>query len=110
MSVQLNNTTITMTRGDTLKIKLDIFDSYGKQYIPVDGDTIRFAVKEKYSDAEPLILKEIPVNTCLLHLEPSDTKNLNQPLELVYDIQITMTDGTVDTFLKGILKVLPEVD
>lgn len=110
MSVKISNTTITMTRGDTLRVKIDILDSLGNPYTPTEGDSIRFAVKNNYSDAEPLILKEIPVDTCMLHLEPIDTKTLNQPSKLVYDIQITMADGTVDTFLSGTLKITEEVD
>ena len=109
MSVKISNTTITMTRGDTLRVKIDILDSLGNPYTPTEGDSIRFAVKNSYNDAEPLILKEIPVDTCMLHLEPSDTKTLKQPSKLVYDIEITMVDGTVDTFLSGTLKITEEV-
>lgn len=110
MAVKILGTTITMTRGDSLKVKVDIFDSEGKPYTPVEGDKIRFAVKRTYFDTKPLILKEIPIDTCLLQLEPNDTKNLKQPSKLVYDIQITMTDGTVDTFIEGTLKISEEVD
>lgn len=110
MSVIIDNTTITMTRGDTLKVRLDIKDGDGKPYTPIEGDLIRFAVKKKYKDEAPCILKEIPIDTCLLHLTPGDTKDLPQPSEYVYDIQITMSDGTVDTFIKGTLKITEEVD
>ena len=109
MAVNISNSTITMTRGDTLKVKVNIFDSEGKPYIPVEGDKIRFAVKRNYYDEKPLILKEIPFDTLLLQLEPKDTKDLKQPSELKYDIQITMNDGTVDTFIKGILNISEEV-
>ena len=110
MSVKISNKNIIMTRGDTLKLKINISDSLGNPYTPVDGDRIRFAVKQSYSDATPLIVKEIPIDTLLLHLEPSDTKTIKQPSKLVYDIQITMSDGTVDTFLSGILRITEEVD
>lgn len=101
---------ITMTRGDTLKKKIVIYDGAGKEYVPTEGDVIRFAVKRRYSDKKTCILKEIPIDTMLLHLEPNDTKNLVQPCEYVYDVQITMTDGTVDTFIKGKLTLTEEVD
>ena len=109
MSVKITNSTITMTRGDTLKLKINILDADGNEYVPAEGDIIRFAAKQSYSDDEPLILKEIPYDTCILHLEPSDTKELTQPSKLVYDIQITMTDGTVDTFISGTLSIIEEV-
>ena len=110
MSVMISGTKITMTRGDTLKVRVDIYDSQGNSYTPVEGDTLRFAAKQQYSDERPVILKDIPYDTCLLHLEPNDTKGLPQPAKLVYDIQITMNDGTVDTFLKGSLVLTEEVD
>lgn len=110
MSVKISNKTITMTRGDTLRLKINISDSLGNPYTPTDGDSIRFAVKNSYSDATPLILKQIPIDTLLLQLDPSDTKTIKQPSDLVYDIQITMADGTVDTFLSGTLRITEEVD
>ena len=109
MSVKIVNNNITMTRGDTLKTKIDILDSEGKEYIPVEGDRIRFAMKKKYTDDTCCILKEIPYDTLVLHLEPQDTKSL-QHSEYVYDIQITMNDGTVDTFLTGRFTLMQEVE
>lgn len=109
MSVKVVGTTIIMTRGDTLKLKIDIKDSNGNLYQLVEGDSIRFDAKENYTDESPAILKDIPYDTCILHLEPLDTKNLKQPQDYLYDIQLTLNDGTVDTFLKGKLKITEEV-
>lgn len=110
MSVKFIGNDITMTRGDTLKTKIIIEDSDGKEYVPIEGDYIRFAMKKKYSDKTPCVLKEIPYDTCLLTLNPEDTKQLPQPYEFVYDIQITLTDGTVDTFITGKVNIEPEVE
>ena len=109
MSVKISNKTIIMTRGDTLKLKVNITDSLGNPYTPVDGDSLKFGVKNDYNDEETLILKDIPIDTCLLHLAPSDTKSLKQPSKLVYDFELTKADGTVDTFLSGVLKITEEV-
>lgn len=79
MSVRISGTTILMTRGDTLKVKVDIFNTDGTQYIPIDGDQIRFALKENYSDEVPLIIKDIPWDTCELYLDSADTMVLEQP-------------------------------
>ena len=104
MSVSIKKNIITMTRGDTLRLKVEIYGSDDKgnviKYTPVEGDKIRFALKEKYSDEYPLILKEIPWDTMVLHLLPEDTKKLKQPAEYVYDVQIILTDGTVNTFIE----------
>ncbi len=110
MSVKIISNNITMTRGDTLKTKINIMDANGNEYIPVEGDYIRFAVKRKYTDTTCCIIKEIPIDTLVLHLTPEDTKQMPQPCECVYDIQITMNDGTVDTFLTGKLTIMQEVE
>ena len=45
---------LTITRGDTLETALVIYtdDTQQEEYIPAEGDVIRFAVKRKISDAE----------------------------------------------------------
>lgn len=111
MTVKIIDNSIVMTRGDTLRVKVNIFDCDGNDYIPDENDTIRFALKSSYNDPIPLIKKQIPNNTLLLELKPEDTKILEQPATYVYDIQITMSDGTVDTFIsKAKLKITEEVD
>ena len=101
MTVKIKKTSITMTRGDTLRLVLSINDADGNIYTPVEGDYIRFALKKNYSDDDPLIVKEIPYDTLELRLDPEDTKKLEQPYDYVYDIEITLTDGTVDTFISN---------
>ena len=109
MSVKVKKTKITMTRGDTAKIDISLVNDNGVIYTPVEGDVIRFAAKKSYTDEQPCILIDIPIETCELHIKPEDTKNLEQPCNLVYDIEITFKDGTVDTFIKGELKIEEEV-
>lgn len=110
MSYDISGTTIRLTRGDTFMARIDISNPDGSAYEPADGDVIRFALKKSYSDSKPLILKEIPVDTLLLVLDPADTKRLDFG-RYVYDIQITMADGRVDTFItKATLKLTEEVE
>lgn len=109
MSVKIKKNNITMTRGDTVRVPIDITDDDGVSYIPTEGDVVRFAAKKAYSDEAPCILKDIPLDTLELHIEPSDTKNLEQPCTLVYDVEITLTDGTVDTFMEGKINITEEV-
>lgn len=110
MSVVIKKSTIIMTRGDTLQANIIITDDEGTEYVPTEGDQIRFAVKKNYNDELPLIIKEIPYDTLLLRVESSETKTLEQPGDYVYDIQITLTDGTVNTFISGKLKLIEEVE
>ncbi len=108
--VTIKGNTIIMTRGDTLKTEITITDSNGDEYKAKDGDSIRFALKHNYNDTECLIYKEIPYDTQILQLDPEDTKSLNQPDTYVYDIQITMADGTVNTFISGKMRIREEVE
>lgn len=114
----VKGTTITLTRGDTLVVDVIMKDRFThEEYIPVEGDVIRFALKHQtmnasrseFADETPLILKDIPISTQQLVLRPEDTKGLGFG-SYAYDIEITKVDGTVDTFIHDATFVLrPEV-
>lgn len=109
MSYKVSGTSISLTRGDTFIATITISDSKGEIYEPVAGDAIRFAMKKSYSDAQPLILKDIPIDTMKLVLDSEDTKDLDFG-DYVYDIQLTKISGEVDTFItKAQLKLTEEV-
>lgn len=96
------NNTITITKGDSAIFTLDIFDRQKQTYTPVEGDTIRFAVKKNYTDAEPLIVKDIPIATMELILMPEDTKNLESgPVRgrYKYDIELHRDGTWIDTVI-----------
>lgn len=109
--VQISGTTITMTRGDTLLLQIGIFNKDGSVYEPEEGDSVRFALKKNYDDSTVIIYKDIPIDTLILELDPSDTKDLPQPSSYVYDIQLTTSGGIVDTFIdKAKFKISEEVE
>lgn len=109
--VDVNGTKITMTRGDTLVVKYNLKSVDGQPYTPSDGDTCRFAMKKNYGDEECIMIKDIPTDTMTLRIESNDTKDLPQPSEYVYDVQLTFADGTVSTFVnKAKLKITEEVE
>lgn len=111
MAVKVNGTTIVATRGDTVKLFISLRDEEGNEYTPQEGDSIRFAMKEGYDDAEVLIEKDIPIDTLLLKIDPEDTKGLPQPSQYVYDVQLTYANGEVDTFIdRAKFKLTEEVD
>lgn len=112
---KIKGTDIYLTRGDTLIVQLNILKD-GEVYVPVSTDVIRFALKRsilradkaEYLDEESLVEKVIPTDTLILRVESEDTKNL--PFGTYdYDIQITMGDNIVDTFLAGKLYLEKEV-
>ena len=98
MSFKVNKNTITLTRGDTFKALLTINNPDGTEYTPMEGDSIRFALKENVEDRKCLILKEIPTDTMLLVLNPEDTEDMEFGT-YVYDIQLTKANGDIDTFI-----------
>lgn len=101
--ISIKGTTIEMTRGDTLRFRFEL------DYEPQDGDVIKFGVKESYDDTECLIEKVIPNDGLELHLEPSDTKDLEYGT-YVWDAQITFANGDVNTFItKAKFKIKEEV-
>ena len=109
MSYSISGTMITLTRGDTFKALITITDPEGNQYVPVDGDRIRFAMKVDYKDKFPLLVKDIPVDTMILTIDSEDTKNLDFG-RYVYDIELTKATGEVDTFItKATIKLTEEV-
>lgn len=108
MSVKISGTTIKMTRGDTLRAELTLKDEDGNIYNPINGDVIRFAMKKNYDDATPIINCIIPNDTMELVINPEDTKNLPQPSNYVYDIEITFANGDVDTFIDKAKLILTE--
>lgn len=111
----VNGTTIMMTRGDTEHILIEITNLYdGEPYVPQEGDTLRFAVKKDYKDTNVLILKEIPIDTMTLTIEPEDTKKLQaggSAGRYKYDIQLTQANGDVHTVIpRASLVILEEVE
>lgn len=114
--VSINGNAITMTRGDTLRLQIKIIVD-GEEYTPQGYDEVRFALKHQtmnatrseYTDSEPLIIKSVPIDTLILTLKPSDTKQLGFG-KYDYDVQITFDDGTVSTFISDTLKLTKEVD
>ena len=59
MSIKIEGTTITMTRGDTLKVYTIPQYEDGSEYEPEANDTIRFAMKRRFEDTKTLLTKNI---------------------------------------------------
>ena len=107
--VNIRNNVVAITRGDTLETTVSIEFGSGKDFIPSDGDKIRFALKKRYNDAKPIIIKNIDGDDLILRLDAEDTKILS-PGRYVYDIELTTAEGHVDTFIdRGELYVTEEV-
>lgn len=101
----VSGTTITMTKGDTLRVQIAL-ELDGTTYTPVEGDVVMFYVKRaklsgsEYADETPLISTEVPIGTMVLTLDPEDTSDLTAG-KYAYDLEITFSNGTVDTFINN---------
>ncbi len=106
-----NNNKITLTRGDTLTLELTLTDSNGDQYVPDEGDSLRFAISEGYEGGQYYRLKyeqDISTEDMAFTMPASETKKLEYK-EYNYDIELTRSDGTVDTMISSQLKITGEV-
>ena len=98
---EIRNQKIILTRGDSFYTEVGMTKKdTGEEYIPQEGDVIRFGLKKNAEQTDCIIEKKIPNDTRILHLEPNDTKKL--PFgKYVYDIEITFANGDVDTFINN---------
>lgn len=97
MSASINGNAISLTRGDSLILHVNVMQN-DEPYVPQEGDVIRFALKKNVNDENVLILKEIDLTAMQLIIEPEDTKELPYGT-YKYDIELTTVGGFVDTFI-----------
>lgn len=98
--IKLNGNTITITEGDTLDLQVHIHTADGENYLPMEGDMVRFALKKSYADKAPLLEKEIPMDSMKLLITAEEMRCLKARVKpYVYDIQLVTAEGRVDTFI-----------
>ena len=109
--VTVFNNTITLVRGDTVEVPVTIRLRNGEDYVPSEGDVIRFALKSDYMDDSPVLIRKVlPNDSPVLRLEACETKALSaRKRAYVFDIELATVNGYVDTFIRGQLIVLEEV-
>lgn len=101
----IEGTTIQLTRGDSAEFDIAVTDASGNPYELQDGDEIKFTVKRSVYDKNALIQK----TGSRIRINPEDTAELSYK-KYVYDVQVTMADGTVDTIIPpSTFEVLGEV-
>lgn len=97
----IQNTAISMIRGDSESITVQCFDSDGN-IIPLDsGDKIYFTVKQNVTSDTKAFQKIITTFTegkALIDILPSDTKALKFG-QYKYDVQLTRADNSVVTII-----------
>ena len=107
MSYSVKKNTIYLTRGDTFRATIALKDAEGEIYTPQPDEVIRFAMKKHYEDEEPLLLIQVPYDTLELVILPTQTKELDFG-SYVWDMQITRSNGDIDTFMTKAQLILTE--
>lgn len=106
--LSINGNNISLTRGDTAFLTVELQNQDGTPYSPQTGDILRFALKKTYNAADCIILKPISMETMTLELEPSDTKQQKFG-SYVYDIEFTDAAGHVYTPIVATFNITEEV-
>lgn len=104
------NNNIKLTRGDTMTLTVNLTKD-NEPYIPDQNDVIRFAVSKGYKGDIGYKLKftkVIPNDTLTFTCESRETDLAYGTYN--YDIEITHTDGAVDTFISAKLTITGEVE
>jgi hypothetical protein len=93
----IKGTEISIIRGDSATINLNIKDKVAnEEYVLDSNDIVRFSVKKDIFDNDIIIQKEFHDNQILLTHE--DTKDLEFG-EYVYDVELQFQDGQRDTII-----------
>ena len=94
--LEVMNNSVTLVRGDSGTLKVDIAYSDGKQYVLQDGDVLKFTMRKKVESEEIVLQKTLEED--ILHIVPNDTVNLEFGV-YVYDIVLLMYTGDVFTII-----------
>lgn len=90
------NNTITMTRGDTAVLKLDIIDEQGIPYVPTNSDVVLFTLKRNVMEKDVIFQKSMVDGKIIIH--PQDTAHLDYG-SYFYDVELTKENGFVATVI-----------
>lgn len=96
---------LTMTRGDTLLIAVDVLDENGDAYNPAVDDEIILTIRE-WNDEGTIALQkdqddadvDVVAGGWTIEIEPADTADWEY-IPYVYDIEVTLADGYKQTII-----------
>lgn len=89
--LKINLGHIELTRGGDYTISVNITDKLGRPYEMTEDDKLVLSVRKYPSDGDnynnPLIIHKIIVGSNQIHLEPTDTLNI-EPDDYLYDVKL----------------------
>ena len=99
--LKISGTKISLTRGDSAYITINICQEDGSPYMLNEGDEIHIQVRHKPNDGELLfeaLIEEIREDSFVWHIRPEDTKDAE--IKVYYwDAQIKTIEGDIYTFI-----------
>jgi len=111
--IKIDETMISITRGDSAYIQLDISDMSGEPVTLSSRDIVRCQVRKRPNDGELVfegdIIRSDQDNSIVWHIHPEDT--MNEFVGTYYwDAQVEFTNGDIFTFIPvSKFKLLPEI-
>ena len=108
--LKIKKNDISLTRGDSAYIPLQIFDASGNAIVPAAGDVVRCQVRDAVNDGQLLFEGLIEYGTVIddegneeqqmtWHIRPEDTRDANMKKSYVYDVQIECSNGDIFTVI-----------
>lgn len=99
--MKIQDTNISMIRGDSEAIKVSCRDESGTDIPLVEGDIVYFTVKRSTNTEEKTLQKivtEFTEGAALITIFPKDTRELKTG-NYYYDIQLNRANGQVKTII-----------
>lgn len=88
---------ITLTRGDSAVMGLDILDVNSDSYTMQEGDVAVFTLKKNVVTREIMLQKEFDANG-QIEILPEETERFDYGM-YYYDVQLTQSTGVVQTII-----------
>lgn len=95
MMMKIKNNTITITKGDSASIKVNLKTEDGSKYVMHSGDKLVMTVRKSFDSP---VLMQIESTTNIIDLFPENTKCLEKG-SCVYDIELQTSAGDVFTVI-----------
>lgn len=88
---------ITLTRGDTAVMGLEVLDTNSDAYEMQPGDVAVFTIKKNTVTKEKMLQKVFNADG-LIKINPEETQDWDYGT-YYFDVQLTQADGTVQTII-----------
>lgn len=107
----MNQNQITMTRGDTRTFTVTMSDNAGDPYDLTDAE-VAFTVDDLFdkSVGDGIAVADPESGVAVITVTSADTEDASDYRRAYrYDVQVTLSDGSVKTPIRGLFVLTPDV-